>query len=213
MDEPEVVAAGVAAMRQACSLPVTVKHRIGIDDRDSYEHMARFVATVAQAGAHRFTVHARKAWLKGLSPKQNRNIPPLRYLDVYRLKSDFPELPIEINGGLRSLDQAHEQLAHVDAAMIGRASSDDPWIFAEADRRFFESPNPVASRAQAVRDHLLYLDEWQARSVKLAFLVQPMLNLYAGRPGARFWRRTLSEGTRRAGATSELLLEAAEALN
>ena len=136
MAEPERVADGVEAMRAAVSIPVTVKHRIGIDHLDRYEDMARFVTTVAAAGSDRFTVHARIAWLQGLSPKENRDIPPLRYDDVYRLKREHPDLSIEINGGVRSLDGVEEHLREVDAVMIGRAACDDPYLFAEADRRF-----------------------------------------------------------------------------
>jgi tRNA-dihydrouridine synthase A len=212
MARPSVVAAGVVAMRSACDLPVTVKHRIGIDEADSYEDMLAFVEPVAKAGAQRFTVHARKAWLRGLSPKQNRDIPPLRYEDVHRLKAEFPELPIEINGGLKSLSEAKEQLAFVDAAMLGRAASDNPWIFADADRMFWGHDNPVTNRADAVRAHIPYLREWQQRGVKLAFLAQPMLNLFAGRPGARAWRRLLSESARQPGASCALFEEAIERL-
>src|SRR5690606_27825851 len=135
MREPERVADCVAAMRAAVELPITVKHRIGVDELDRYEDMLRFVDIVAAAGCDRFTVHARKAWLSGLSPKQNRTIPPLRYADVHRLERERPELVIEINGGVRSLDEVAEQLEHVDAAMIGRAAWADPWLFADVDRR------------------------------------------------------------------------------
>jgi tRNA-dihydrouridine synthase A len=137
MREPERVAKCVALMRDAVDLPITVKHRIGVDELDSYEHMLHFVDIVAAAGCDRFSVHARKAWLSGLSPKQNRTIPPLRHHEVYRLKRERPELPIEINGGVRSLGEIAEHLEHVDAVMIGRAAWDDPWLFADVDRRFF----------------------------------------------------------------------------
>jgi tRNA-dihydrouridine synthase A len=207
MAEPEVVAAGVVAMRSACSLPVTVKHRIGIDDLDRYEDMLNFVDVVAQAGAHRFTVHARKAILSGLSPKKNREIPPLRYDDVYRLKAERSHLPIEINGGFKSLEHAQEQLRSVDAVMVGRASTDEPWIFSKADSMFFGLDDPVSTRREAVMAHFDYLKEWQDRGVKLPFLLAPMANLFAGQRNARLWRRTLSENARQPGATAELLLE------
>ena len=137
MREPSRVAACVAAMREAVELPVTIKHRIGVDELDRYEDMARFVEIVAQAGCDRFTVHARKAWLHGLSPKQNRTVPPLRYADVHRLAREFPQLIIEINGGIQSLPDVIAQLEHVDAVMIGRAAWDNPWMFAQADRELF----------------------------------------------------------------------------
>jgi tRNA-dihydrouridine synthase A len=209
---PERVAACVEAMRAATDLPVTVKHRIGIDEADSYEDMRHFVATVAAAGAQRVTVHARKAWLQGLSPKQNREVPPLRYDDVYRLKSEVGALPVEINGGVRDLDQVAEHLRRVDAVMIGRAALDDPWILADADRRIFAASNPASSRADAVRAHLPYIEEWLGRGLKFRFLVEPLLQLFAGQPGGRAWRRTLSESGRGDGAGVELVAAALEAV-
>ena len=207
MAEPDVVARAVRAMRSATHLPVTVKHRIGIDDFERYEDMLNFVDCVADAGAQRFTVHARIARLNGLSPKKNREIPPLRYEDVYRLKRERPYLPIEINGGLRTMAQAQAQLKFVDAAMIGRASTDDPWIFARADSLFFDEVDPVINRRQAVVEHLDYLAEWQDRGAKLAFLVAPMINLFSGQRHARRWRRVLSEQARDSGATPDLLVD------
>ncbi len=212
MGEPEVVAQAVRAMRSATSLPVTVKHRIGIDDFERYEDMLNFVDCVADAGAQRFTVHARIARLNGLSPKKNREIPPLRYDDVYRLKRERPHLPIEINGGLRTLEQAHAQLDCVDAAMIGRAATDEPWIFARADSLFFGEKDPLMTRRQAVVEHVDYLLEWQTRGVKLPFLVAPMINLFAGQRHARRWRRALSEQAREVQATPDLLLEVLDAI-
>ncbi len=208
MAEPRLVADAVAAMRAAVALPVTVKHRIGIDELDSYEHMARFVATVAEAGCDRFSVHARIAWLSGLSPKENREIPPLRYPDVYRLKRDFPDLTIEINGGIRSLDEVEEHLERVDGVMIGRAAYDNPYLFAAADQRFFGETSPSSSRRQAVEEMMPYLESWQRRGLPIGRVTRHMLQLFAGQRGARAWRRTLSEGAPRAGAGVELLREA-----
>ena len=153
MREPKRVAACVAAMRAAVELPITVKHRIGVDELDRYEDMVDFVDIVAAEGCDRFSVHARKAWLSGLSPKQNRTIPPLRHHDVYRLKRERPELPIEINGGVLSLDEVAAHLEHVDAVMIGRAAWDHPWMFAEVDRRFFnpDAPPPPGRRSSSRR--------------------------------------------------------------
>ncbi len=193
MAQPQKVADGVAAMRAAVDLPVTVKHRIGIDDLDSYDHLARFVETVAAAGCDGFTVHARVAWLQGLSPKENRNVPPLRYADVHRLKRDFPHLFIEINGGIRSLDDTALHLQQVDAVMIGRAAVDDPYLFATADRRFFNSQAEVPSRRQILNDLLPYMDTICQRGVPTSRLSRHLLNLFAGKPGARAFRRYLSE--------------------
>lgn len=193
MATPDKVARGVAAMRAAVDLPVTVKHRIGIDHLDSYEHMAQFVETVAEAGSDRFTVHARIAWLQGLSPKENRDVPPLRYDDVYRLKQDYPHLPIEINGGIRSLDSAAEHLQHVDAVMIGRAAVDDPYLFSQADRRFFDPQAPVPTRRQVLENLLPYAERLQEDGVPIMRLARHLLQLAAGRPGARAFRRLLSE--------------------
>ena len=194
MKTPDRVAECVAAMRAAVGIPITVKHRIGVDDLDRYEDMAHFVEVVAEAGAARFTVHARKAWLQGLSPKQNRNIPPLRYTDVYRLKADFPQLQIEINGGIKTLDQAEEHLHHVDAVMIGRAAVDDPWLFAEADRRIYgEEHSPT--RQAVIEAVIPYIESVVAEGGKVHYVTRHLLQLFRGCPGARAWRRALTEGS------------------
>lgn len=210
MANPEKVAEGVAAMRAVVRIPVTVKHRIGIDALDRYEDMVRFVQTVAASGCDRFTVHARKAWLSGLSPKENRTIPPLRYGDVHRLKREHPELMIEINGGVRNLDQAAEHLRHVDAVMIGRAAYDDPWIFSEADPRFFGAPSVVRSRHEVAREMLDYAEAELARGERLHRIVRPMLSLFTGCPGARAWRRYLSENAVAPGADARVIASALE---
>ncbi len=210
MAEPQRVADAVAAMRAAVPLPVTVKHRIGIDDLDRYSDLRAFVETVAAAGCDRFSVHARKAWLSGLSPKQNREVPPLRYDDVYRLKRDLPNLTIEINGGVTSLDGAGEHLRHVDGVMIGRAAYDRPYLFAEADRRFFGASDPPPTRRQVVEALLPYLESWHRRGMAAAHLTRHVLQLFAGRPGARAWRRYLSENAPRGGAGPEILREASK---
>ena len=210
MKDSERVRDALAAMRGAVSLPVTVKHRIGVDDLDRYEDLERFVATVSESGADRFIVHARKAWLKGLSPKQNRTVPPLRHADVHRLKAAFPHLRVETNGGFKTLDAAEEQLAFVDGVMIGRAANDDPWIFADADRRFWGTPNPATTRADVVRSLVPYAEELVARGERLHRITRHMLGLYLGVRGGRAWRRTLSEGANRPDATPALLLQALE---
>lgn len=214
MGRPQVVADCVSAMMAAVSIPVTVKHRIGFDERDRYEDMLEFVDVVAQAGCTRFTVHARKAWLQGLSPKQNRNVPPLRYADVHRLKAERPDLDIEINGGIKTLDQTVEQLEHVDAVMIGRAAWDDPLLFADADHRVFGEPATeldVDAMLDGMAEHAA---RWVAGDPRrrLAHVTKPMLNLFAGQPGSRLWRRTLTEGVQRKDATPALIRQAYEAM-
>ena len=208
MAQPELVRECAAAMREAVSIPVTVKHRIGIDELDSYEHMAGFVTTVAEAGVERFTVHARKAWLAGLSPRENREIPPLRYDDVYRLKQDFPHLEIELNGGVRSLDAAAEHLRRVDAVMIGRAAYEDPFMLANADALLFGSREAPRSRGEVVTRMLPYIEEQLRGGEPLQRLTRHMLGLFSGRPGAKAWRRTISEGAHLPGAGPDLLLRA-----
>ena len=204
MARPDHVARCVEAMRGATTLPITVKHRIGIDDLDSYELLERFVAIVAEGGGERFSIHARKAWLEGLSPKQNRNVPPLHYDWVYRLKQSFPRYPFEINGGISGGDAVAEHLSHVDAVMIGRGAQDDPFQFAEFDARFFgepaspapsPTPSPTPSRVEVARAYLDYLARWQGRA-PLQILVRGAHGLFAGIPGSRRWRRALGEGIR-----------------
>lgn len=197
MLRPQRVAECVAAMRNAVAIPVTVKHRIGVDDHDSYEHMRGFVDIVAAAGADRFTVHARKAILGGLSPHQNRTVPPLRYPDVHRLKAELPHLVIEINGGIRSLDDATTQLQHVDAVMIGRAAYDDPYLFAAVDRRFFADPREVPDRFEVALRYGEYAERFLAANprAKLSGLARHVLGLFTGQPGAREFRRLLTGNT------------------
>ena len=198
MATPEVVAEGVAAMRAAVSVPVTVKHRIGIDDIDRYEDMLRFVDVVAAAGCDRFTVHARKAWLQGLSAKANREVPPLRYEEVWRLKRERPGLVVEINGGIRSLTAIRDHLEHVDAVMLGRAVVDDPMVLAEVDAAVFgDTAGPALSRVAIAEAMIPYLEERARAGEPPGPLLRPMLNLFVGVPGARHWRRLLSEGLKR----------------
>jgi tRNA-dihydrouridine synthase A len=210
MAEPETVAAAVAAMRSATDLPVTVKTRTGIDERDSYRHLKAFVATVADAGCRTFTVHARKAWLAGLSPKQNREVPPLDYPRVYRLKEDFPDLEIVVNGGIASLDAAERHLALVDGAMIGRSAYQAPFMLAEADRRFFGATDPTLTREGVVRALLPYVGRQCAAGVPVKAVTRHILGLFSGRPGARLWKRTLSELAHRPGAGPEVIETALE---
>lgn len=208
MRRPEQVARCVEAMQAACDIPVTVKHRIGVDELDRYEDMLCFVDVVAEAGCARFTVHARKAWLEGLSPKENRNVPPLRHPEVHRLKAERPHLWIETNGGIKTLDEVEHHLEHLDAAMLGRAAYDDPYLFAEVDGRLFGEAAPAPSRAEAARGILPWVEAWRAEGHRVHHITRHMLHLFAGQPGARAWRRHLTEAARDVGAGPEVITEA-----
>jgi tRNA-dihydrouridine synthase A len=208
MAQPELVAKAVTAMQEIVSIPVTVKHRIGIDNRDRYEDMSEFVRVVSEVGCDRFVVHARKAWLQGLSPKENRDIPPLRYEDVYRLKQEFPHLSIEINGGITTLEQVHNCLDRVDAVMIGRAAYDNPYLFATVDRDFYQKTSLIPTRYQIVEAMLPYIDYWLSRGVRLNSITRHMLQLFAGQPGTKKWKRYLSENVHLDGADSWTVSEA-----
>jgi tRNA-dihydrouridine synthase A len=211
MAEPSLVADCVAAMRDAVALPLTVKHRVGIDAIEDYAFVRHFVATVAQAGATAFLVHARNAVLKGLSPKQNREIPPLKYDYVHQLKRDFPNLTIVINGGLDSHAAMAHQLEHVDGIMIGRAAYHHPWLLAEAEDYCFggnRAAGPIRSRAEVVEALVPYAEAQLAQGVRLRAIARHVLGLYHGAPGARAWRRMLSDETQLRGAGPELFLRA-----
>ncbi len=192
MAEPTLVADCVKAMRDAVSVPVTVKHRIGIDRTESYAFVRDFVGALFDAGCRVFIVHARNAWLKGLSPKQNRDVPPLRYDIVHRLKRDFPAATIVINGGLRLAD-ARAQLALVDGVMLGRAAYHDPYLLAQVDSLLFGSTTAVPTREEIVDAMSRYLERVVAAGVSARAVVGHMLGLYQGRPGARHWRRMLCD--------------------
>jgi tRNA-dihydrouridine synthase A len=210
MAEPELVRDGVGAMIEAVDIPVTVKSRTGIDSRDSYEELSRFIETVALSGCRTFIIHARKALLSGLSPKQNREVPPLQYDYVTRIKADFPDLEIVLNGGLLSIDDALAQLPQVDGAMIGRAAYQDPWILHDADRRVFGATDGPATRHAVVDEMLPYIERQVVAGVPLPRITTHMLGLFNGMPGARAWRRRLSEEARRAGAGPETVRAAAD---
>ena len=211
MAEPEVVADCVGAMMGAADLPVTVKTRIGIDERDTFENLTDFVGRVADAGCRRFIIHARKAWLSGLSPKENREIPPLRYEVVHALKEHFPELEIVLNGGLESLDHAWSHLSKVDGVMMGRTAYKDPFILSQVDQRFFGDPEGPLSRQEVVKAYLPYVDGQLQRGVPLKSITRHMMGLFNGQPGARAWRRYLSEHAIGPMAGPEVLLDALKA--
>jgi tRNA-dihydrouridine synthase A len=206
MREPEVVADCVAAMRAAVSLPITVKCRIGVDDQDPEQSLRTMIDICAAAGVDVFAVHARKAWLEGLSPKENRDVPPLDYDLVYRVKRERPNLTILINGGIETLEQAEEHLRHVDGVMLGRAAYQNPILLAEVDARFFGGA-PVDLDA-AVNTYADHVERQLAQGARLHTLIKPMLGLYNGRPGARLFRRHLSENAPRHDAGIAVLREA-----
>jgi tRNA-dihydrouridine synthase A len=211
MAEPELVAECVRAMRAAVSIPVTVKHRIGIERTESYEFMRRFVTTVAAAGCRSFVVHARNAILSGLSPKENREIPPLRYDLVHRLKREHPGLQIVVNGGVWSWPEIDAQLEHVDGVMLGRAAYHHPWLLVEAGARLYGEVSP-RSRADVVHAMHSYARRELAAGTSLRHITRHMLGLYFGHPRARLWRRMLSDAPRLARNDPALLLEALEAV-
>jgi tRNA-dihydrouridine synthase A len=200
MTQPELVAAAVAAMTKAVKIPVTVKHRIGVDECDRYQDMLNFVRIVSEAGCRNFTVHARKAWLQGLSPKENRNVPPLRYQDVYRLKQDFPHLLIEINGGITTLEQVDTHLEFVDTVMVGRAAYDRPYILANVDRDLYGEDVVPPTRHQIVEAMLPYIEAWVNQGTRLNSISRHLLQLFAGQPGTKAWKRYISQNAYLSGA-------------
>jgi len=209
MAEPEKVARAVEAMRRAVELPVTVKHRIGIDELDRYEDLRGFVRVVAAAGCDRFIVHARTAVLGGLSPRENRTAPPLRHEEVHRLKREHPQLRIEINGGFVSLEQVRGQLGSVDGVMIGRAAYETPFMLAAADRQIFGDARRPPSRREILAAMLPYVESWRGRGLSPGKITRHLLGLCAGRPGARAFRRHLGEHAHHPEAGAQTLLDAA----
>ncbi|TVQ87752.1 MAG: tRNA dihydrouridine(20/20a) synthase DusA [Deltaproteobacteria bacterium] len=196
MLRPDHVAALVRAMRAEVDLPITVKCRIGVDEQDAYDDLHRFAQSVLAAGAARLSVHARKAWLHGLSPKENRNVPPLRYPEVYRLKLDFPEAFIEINGGITTLDQAAEHLNHVDAVMIGRGVWNDPWLLAQVDRRFYGEPGPLPDRFEVALAFADYAARVASPTVRPQHILRNLGPLFNGQPGSGAFKRALAQAHR-----------------
>jgi tRNA-dihydrouridine synthase A len=208
MSEPELVAACVSAMRASQPVPVTVKCRIGIDDQDAEADLQRFIDVVADTGCSTFIVHARKAWLKGLSPKENREVPPLDYQRVYRLKAKHPDLTIVINGGIETLDEACRHLEHVDGVMLGRAAYQNPYILAEVDRRIFGENSATPTRGEALADLLPYADGHIANGGRLSNITRHVLGIYHGQPRGRGFRRVLSERATQGSATIDVLRDA-----
>lgn len=210
MAQPELVAECVAAMKASVKIPVTVKHRIGIDELDSDEHLYRFVEAQIGAGADALLIHARKAWLQGLNPKQNRDIPPLQYQRVYQLKQDFPETPIVLNGGLKTLQQVEQVLEFCDGVMLGREPYANPWILQQVDPVLFASSSPLQSRHELLEQLYPYIEHLLSEGQPLTRITRHIIGLFNGQPHARAWRRHLSEHGCRKNAGIETIRAAAE---
>ncbi|MDA8574364.1 tRNA dihydrouridine(20/20a) synthase DusA [Alphaproteobacteria bacterium] len=209
MREPATVARAVSVMAKAVDLPVTVKCRIGVDEQDENRDLDGFIDQVADAGCTVFIVHARKAWLKGLSPKENRDVPPLNYARVHALKARRPELTLVLNGGLMDLAQAQAERGDLDGVMLGRAAYQDPWVLAGVDQQFFAAEPVRHSRQQVITDLVAYTDRQMAAGVPLKSITRHLMGLFNGLPGARAWRRHLSVHAHQAGAGPEVIFAAA----
>jgi len=211
MLEPALVRDCISAMKDAVSIPVTVKTRLGVDEQESYGFLTEFVGTVAESGCSVFIIHARKAWLSGLSPKQNREIPELRYDRVSRLKSEFPQLTIILNGGIATAAEAERHLQSVDGIMLGRAAYHDPWILAELQQKLFGNRG-VASRDEAVHALTAYISRQKALGIPVKHISRHVLGLFQGLPGAKRWRRHISQHAHRDDSNDRLLLQALAAM-
>ncbi|WP_269745924.1 tRNA dihydrouridine(20/20a) synthase DusA [Gilvimarinus polysaccharolyticus] len=208
MAEPELVRDCIVAMSEACDIPVTIKHRIGIDDMDDYNGLRDFVVTVAESGCKTFIVHARKAWLQGLSPKENRNVPPLDYGLVARLKAELPELEIIVNGGITTLTQCDTLLQNVDGVMLGREIYSNPYLLAEVDQRLFDTAAPIPSRLEVMTEFMKYCEQELPKGTRLNQMTRHILGLYQGLPGARRFRRVISENAHKPGAGITVIQDA-----
>ena len=206
MQEADTVARCVEAMKRAVDIAVTVKHRIGVDEQDA--ELPGFMATVDSAGCDHFIIHARKAWLAGLSPKENRDVPPLDYPLVHHMAERFPRAGVTINGGIRTLDEASEQLRFVEGVMIGRAAYQNPYSLAEADRRIYGEDAPTPSRHAIAEAYMAYVERQLAAGIPLGQLTRHILGLFQAVPGARAWRRHISENAHRPGAGVEVIRDA-----
>ncbi len=213
MAEPELVAENVIAMQKAVNIPVTVKNRIGIDDMDEYQGLYRFLKIVSEAGCNTFIIHARKAWLKGLSPKQNRDVPPLNYELVYQMKKEFPQLDIIINGGIKTLEQSETHLKHVDGIMMGREVYHNPFIMKAVDEKLYKEPAANNISQEKILEHYLsYMQEQLEQGVYLKHMSRHLLGLFAGQAGAKAWRRHISENAYKDNAGIDVIRSAAEFL-
>lgn len=210
MASPDMVADCIKSMQAAVDIPVTVKSRIGIDDMDEYEDLSRFISVVAEAGCDTFIVHARKAWLQGLSPKENRDIPPLNYERVYQLKQEFPQLHISINGGITCLKQAQIHLEHVDGVMLGREVYANPLLLAQVDNAIYQQKSAEPNLVRVIQNMQAYADSQAALGSKPWHVARHMLGLFQGQPGARQWRRFLSENGPKSVPGQPLIINAYE---
>jgi tRNA-dihydrouridine synthase A len=208
MKNAELTANCIKTMLETTNLPVTVKHRIGVDDYDSYEFLCNFIGTIAEAGCNTFVVHARKAWLKGLSPKQNREIPRLNYDRVYQLKKDFPNAEIIINGGISSLDQTVAHLTKIDGVMIGREAYTNPFLLSNVDQLIYGSTKSIKTRENIAEQFIQYVDNELSKGTNLHAMTRHILGLFHGQPGARLFRRHISENAHKPGATIDVLTTA-----
>ncbi|MDH5471914.1 MAG: tRNA dihydrouridine(20/20a) synthase DusA [Gammaproteobacteria bacterium] len=213
MAEPKLVAECVQAMKSVVDIPVTVKHRIGIDYRDSWDELCEFIEIVSSAGCQLFIVHARKAWLQGLSPRQNREIPPLKYQTVYDLKKRYPQLAFVINGGINTIAEAKQHLAFVDGVMMGREAYHNPYVLADVDTQLYGQEKNIADREQVLMKLLPYIEDELMKGTKLHAITRHIMGLFLGVPGAKAWRRHLSEYGNKKGAGLEVVLEAARKLD
>ncbi len=208
MATPELVAKCVEIMLLSVDIPVTVKHRIGIDDNDSYENLYNFVKIVSESGCQRFVVHARKAILKGLSPRENRTVPPLKYNFVYQLKKDFPNLIIEINGGIKTLDEIKEHLKYTDGAMLGRVAYENPYIFSRVDSEIFGENTKIPTRREIIENMIPYLENNLKNDIWVNKILIHVLGLFNNQRGSKIWKRYLSENMHKKNASSNLLSQA-----
>lgn len=212
MAEPALVRDCISAMRASTDKPVSVKSRTGIDDLDSYAFLQDFIGTVSESGCDTFIIHARKAWLSGLSPKENREIPPLHYDRVYQIKADFPDLNIIINGGIQSLSACVEHLQHIDGVMVGREAYNNPYFMAQVDQQLFDDDTPVPSRHEVVGLMLPYIEEQLMQGHRLNHISRHMLGIFNGQQGAKIFRRYISENAHKPGAGPEVIEHALAAM-
>lgn len=210
MEHPQRVSDCLEQMQAAVDIPVTIKHRLGIDDMDSYNELKEFVDVVRQSGCKVFIIHARKAILQGLSPKENRDVPPLKYDWVYRIKQEYPELEVHINGGIKTIEQCHTHLQHVDGVMLGREAYQNPYLLAEVDQAFYGSTAPIIGRKEAALAMIPYIEGQLEQGVSLNHIVRHMLGLFHAQRGGKQFRRFISENAHKPGASIEVLLAALE---